>query len=226
MTTTQDGSGGSGAAPQDSIDMPLEVLVIPVSDVDRAKAFYAGIGWRLDADRAIGDFRLVQFTPPGSSCSIQFGHLLTSAPAGSASGLILAVADIQAARAALASGGAEPTEVYHCAEGTACRFQDGTGLFERVTGPEPGHTSYSSFVSFRDPDGNGWVLQEVTARLAGRVDPGQTSFRSTGSLADAMIRAAKAHGEHEKRIGHADADWPHWYAAYMAADQAGTELPQ
>lgn len=226
MRTTEDRNSSAGTAPGRSMDMPLEVLVIPVSDVDRAKAFYGGLGWRLDADRTIGEFRLVQFTPPGSGCSIQFGNLLTTAPAGSAQALILTVSDIQAAREALAGHGAEPSEVYHCASGTACRFQHGAGLFERVGGPEPDHTSYSSFVSFSDPDGNGWVLQEVSARLPGRVDPGQTSFESATSLADAMIRASLAHGEHETRIGHADEDWPHWYAAYMVAEQAGAELPQ
>ena len=226
MTMTEDRSSDAGASPDGNLDMPLEVLVIPVSDVDRAKAFYARLDWRLDADRSIGEFRLVQFTPPGSNCSIQFGSSLTAAPPGSAHGLILTVADIQAAREMLSSRGANPSEVYHCANGTACRFQDGAGLFERVSGPEPDHTSYSSFVSFSDPDGNGWVLQEVSARLPGRVDPGQTEFRSASGLADAMIRASLAHGEHEKRIGHADADWPHWYAAYMVAEQAGAELPQ
>jgi predicted enzyme related to lactoylglutathione lyase len=208
------------------MDMPLEVLVVPVLDVDRAKAFYARLGWRLDADRAAGEFRLVQFTPPGSGCSIQFGANLTMAPPGSAQGLILTVPDIQAAREALVSRGAQVSEVFHCATGAACRFRDGDGVFERVSGPEPGHTSYSSFATFSDPDGNSWVLQEVTARLPGRVDPGQTSFGSASSLASAMIRAAVAHGEHEKRIGHADEDWPHWYAGYMVAEQAGAELPQ
>ena len=208
------------------MDMPLEVLVIPVSDVDRAKAFYARLGWRLDADRAAGDFRLVQFTPPGSGCSIQFGNSLTTAPPGSAQALILTVSDVKAARETLVSAGAEASPVYHCATGTACRFEDGAGLFERVDGPDPDRASYSSFVSFSDPDGNGWVLQEVTGRLPGRVDPGPTSYTSASSLADAMIRASMAHGEHEKRIGHADEDWPHWYAAYMVAEQAGAELPQ
>ena len=227
MATTDNRGGSAGGAPDDgTTDMPLEVLVVPVSDVDRAKAFYATLGWRLDADRDADGFRLVQFTPPGSGCSIQFGVGLTTAPPGSAQGLILAVSDIRAGRDALVSRGTEVSEVFHCATGTACRFQDGAGVFERVSGPDPGHASYFSFATFSDPDGNGWVLQEVTARLAGRVDPGQTSFRSANSLADAMIRASAAHGEHEKRIGHADADWPHWYAAYIVAEQAGAELPQ
>jgi catechol 2,3-dioxygenase-like lactoylglutathione lyase family enzyme len=208
------------------MNMPLEVLVLPVSDVDRAKEFYAGLGWRLDADRAVDDFRLVQFTPPGSGCSIQFGQSLTTAPAGSAQGLMLTVGDIQATRDEIASRGVGISPVYHCASGTACRFRDGDGMFERVDGPAPDHTSYFSFASFGDPDGNGWLLQEVTARLPGRVDPGLTSFRSASELASAMTRASMAHGEHEKRIGHTDPDWPDWYAQYMVAEQAGTELPQ
>jgi hypothetical protein len=117
------------------------------------------------------------------------------------------------------------SEAFHCAAGTACRFRDGDGLFERVGGPAPEHASYSSFAAFSDPDGNGWLFQEVTAQLPGRVDPGQTTFRSPDDLADPMIRASTGHGEHEKRIGKADADWPHWYARYMVAEQAGAELP-
>lgn len=225
MSTADDRSGNaSGSA--GIVDMALEVLVVPVSDVDRAKAFYASLGWRLDADRATDGFRLVQFTPPGSGCSVQFGTNITSVPPGSAQDLTLTVPDIQAAREALVSRGAAVSEVFHCAAGTACRFRDGDGVFERVDGPEPDHTSYSSFAALSDPDGNGWLLQEVTTRLPGRVDPGQTSFGSAKDLADAMIRASAAHGEHEKRIGHADADWPGWYAKYMVAEQADAELPR
>jgi catechol 2,3-dioxygenase-like lactoylglutathione lyase family enzyme len=228
MNNTTEGrsSNASGAPRAGTVDMPLEVLVVPVSDADRAKDFYARLGWRLDADRAVDDFRLVQFTPPGSGCSVQFGTNLTTVPPGSAQAMMIAVADIQAAREQLAGRGVEVSEVFHCAAGTACRFRDGDGVFERVSGPAPEHTSYSSFAAFSDPDGNGWLLQEVTARLPGRVDPGQTSFRSASELASAMIRASVAHGEHEKRIGHADADWPDWYARYMVAEQAGAELPQ
>ncbi len=207
------------------IDMSLEVLVVPVSDADRAKEFYASLGWRLDADRGADGFRLVQFTPPGSGCSVQFGTNITTAPPGSAQGLMLTVPDIQAAREQLVGRGVEVSEVFHCATGTVCRFRDGDGAFERASGPAPYHTSYNSFVAVSDPDGNGWLLQEVTARLPGRVDPGQTSFRSASDLASAMTRASIAHGEHEKRIGHADADWPSWYAEYMVAEQAGAELP-
>jgi len=216
----------SGTPGAPVVDMTLEVLVVPVSDVDRAKAFYSSLGWRLDADRATDEFRLVQFTPPGSACSVQFGINLTTAEPGSARALLLIVPDIGAARDALASRGVEVGEVFHCAAGTACRFRDGDGAFERVSGPAPGHASYGSFAAFSDPDGNGWLLQEVTARLPGRVGPGPASFRSAHDLADAMRRASAAHGEHEKRIGRADPDWPDWYAEYMVAEQAGAELPQ
>jgi predicted enzyme related to lactoylglutathione lyase len=225
MSSTSEGHGSNASGTAPIVEMPLEVLVVPVSDVDRAKEFYSMLGWRLDADRAADGFRLVQFTPPGSDCSVQFGTNITSAPPGSAQGLMLTVSDIQAARDALASRGADVSEVFHCASGTACRFRDGDGAFERVSGPAPDHTSYGSFAALSDPDGNGWLIQEVTARLPGRVDPGHFSFSSAQELAAAMTRASVAHGEHEKRIGHADADWPDWYAKYMVAEQAGAELP-
>ena len=206
------------------VDMKLEVVVIPVSDVDRAKEFYGSLGWRLDADRAAGDsFRIVQLTPPGSDCSIQFGSGITSAAPGSAQDLYLIVPDIDAARAELTDRGADASEVFH--EGApGARFRP-AGTDSRVSGPAPEHASYGSFVSFSDPDGNGWLFQEVTTRLPGRVDPAATSFGSASDLASAMRRAEVAHGEHEKRIGAADANWPDWYAEYMVAEQAGTELP-
>ena len=205
------------------MDEKLEVVVIPVSDVDRAKEFYGSLGWRLDADVARGDnFRLVQFTPPGSGCSIQFGTGLTSAAPGSAQDLYLTVSDIGAARADVVGRGVEASEVFH--EGApGARFHDGAN--GRVSGPAPNDASYGSFASFSDPDGNSWLFQEITTRLPGRVDPAVTSFGSASDLADAMRRASAAHGQHEKRIGHADADWPDWYAKYMVAEQAGTELP-
>jgi len=205
------------------VDEKLEVVVIPVSDVDRAKEFYRNLGWRLDADAAHGDnFRIVQLTPPGSGCSIQFGTGMTSAAPGSAQDLYLTVSDIGAARADVVARGVEASEVFH--EGAlGDRFQQGTN--GRVSGPAPNDASYGSFVSFSDPDGNSWLFQEVTTRLPGRVDPAVTSFVSASDLADAMRRASAAHGQHEKRIGHADADWPDWYAKYMVAEQAGTELP-
>jgi len=221
---TQDTPGSdslSGQAAQ--VDMKLEVFVIPVSDVDRAKEFYSRLGWRLDADRAAGDnFRLVQFTPPGSGSSIQFGVNLTSAAPGSAQAMLLAVSDADAARRELIARGVDASEVFHCESGTACRFP---GIGIRVTGTQPEHLSYSSFVSFSDPDGNSWLLQEVTKRLVGRV-AGDTTYASATDLAQAMIRAAKAHGKHEARIGHGDADWPAWYAEYMVREQSGEELPQ
>jgi catechol 2,3-dioxygenase-like lactoylglutathione lyase family enzyme len=209
-----------------NVDMKFEVVVLAVSDVDRSKAFYEGLGWRLDADRSVGDdFRLIQFTPPGSACSIQFGTGLTQATPGSAQALLLIVSDIERARAQLVERGVRASEVYHCATGTACRFKDGEGEFERVDGLAPDRQSYFSFVSFSDPDGNGWVLQEVTSRLAGRVDPTTTSYTSVSDLENALVRASTAHGEHEKRIGKADPDWPAWYSAYMVAEQNGSELP-
>jgi catechol 2,3-dioxygenase-like lactoylglutathione lyase family enzyme len=208
---------------QAAIDTKLEVVVIPVSDVDRAKDFYAGLDWRLDADVVPGDdIRLVQFTPPGSSCSIQFGVNLTSAAPGSARGLYLAVADIEAARDQLVARHVEVSEIFHEAS-LGGRFESGAD--RRASGPAPDRSSYGSFASFNDPDGNGWLLQEVTTRLPGRVDPATTSFASASDLARAMERASAAHGEHEKRIGQADPNWPDWYAEYMVSEQAGTELP-
>jgi catechol 2,3-dioxygenase-like lactoylglutathione lyase family enzyme len=201
------------------VDLKLEVVTIPVSDVDRAKAFYESLGWRLDADFVAPDDHVVQFTPPGSPGSIHFGTNLTTAVPGSAQGLLLVVSDIQAARAELIRRGAEPSEVFHFA---GWNRVDPRG---RLSGPAPDRQTYASFVSFSDPDGNGWLLQEITTRLPGRIDPGAISFGSAGDLASAFRRAEAAHGEHEKRTGERDADWPTWYAAYMVAEQHGTELP-
>ena len=207
-----------------SVDMKLEAVVIPVSDVDRAKEFYEGLEWRLDADFPFDNgFRVVQFTPPGSGCSIQFGTNMTSAAPGSAQGLYLVVSDIGAARDDLVAHGVDASEVFH-ASTPAAQFQpDGTS--GRVIGPAPDHASYSSFVTFSDSEGNGWLLQEVTTRLPGRVDAAETAFASAADLASAFRRAEAAHGEHEKRTGERDANWPEWYAAYMVAEQAGEELP-
>ncbi|MEK1888392.1 MAG: VOC family protein [Phyllobacterium sp.] len=190
-----------------TIDLKLEVVVIPVADVDRAKQFYAGLGWRLDADFVRSDgSRAVQFTPPGSPCSI---HL------GTAPGLFLVASDIEVARAALAERGIDVSDVFHRGDGP-----------ERVSGPDPQRRSYSSFASFSDPDGNGWLVQEVTARLPGRVDTDRTTFNSSAELAAALRRAAEAHGEHEKRTGgQHDENWPDWYADYVVREQAGKELP-
>jgi catechol 2,3-dioxygenase-like lactoylglutathione lyase family enzyme len=209
------------------VDMKFEIVVIPVSDVDRAKEFYAKLGWRLDADHDNGkDFRIIQFTPPGSGCSVIFGKNVTPAAPGSAQGLYLIVSDIQAARKNLLDGGVQISEVFHN-EGVYAGT-DEPFLFGRVrvSGPDPNHGSYRSFASFRDPDGNGWLFQEITMRLAGRIDPAATTFASANDLANAMRRAEAAHGEHEKRIGAADPNWPDWYAKYMVAEQAGTELPK
>ena len=207
-----------------TVDMKLEAVVIPVADVDRAKRFYGGLGWRLDADFPFENgFRVVQLTPPGSGCSVQFGTNITSAAPGSAQGLYLIVADIEAARAELAARGVEVSEVFH-PETPGAQFQpDGTS--GRVRGPSPDRTSYRSFATFSDPDGNSWLLQEVTTRLPGRVDTGVTTFTSSTELAAALRRAAAAHGEHEKRTGQHDAEWPAWYAEYLVREQAGKELP-
>jgi catechol 2,3-dioxygenase-like lactoylglutathione lyase family enzyme len=200
--------------------MKLEAVVIPVADVERAKQFYGSLGWRLDADFAFDNgFRILQLTPPGSACSVQFGTKVTSAAPGSAQGLYLIVSDVDAARAELAARGVEVSEVFHAGTPGAQFGRDG-----RVSGPAPDHATYSSFATFSDPDGNGWLLQEVTARLPGRIDA-ETAFASPADLASALRRAEAAHGEHEKRTGQRDADWPQWYAAYMVAEQAGTELP-
>ena len=204
------------------MDLKLEVVVIPVSDVDRAKQFYKALGWRLDADVAPDDtFRVVQLTPPGSPASIIFGTNVTEQTPGTAQGLHLIVSDIEAARTELLQQGADVSEVFHDAGGV---FHHG-GTDARVPGPHPARASYGSFLSFSDPDGNGWVLQEITTRLPGRIDPVATTFTSADDLAAAMRRAAAAHGEHEARIGQADADWPAWYADYMVREQAGIELP-
>ena len=184
-------------------------------------------GSALDADFAAGDdFRVIQFTPPGSPCAVIFGKNVTAAAPGSAQGLYLIVSDIKAARDELLGRGVEVSEVFHGA-GDVYVGTDEPYLFGRlrVSGPDPKHSSYRSFASFRDPDGNGWLLQEITTRLPGRIDPAATSFGSSSDLASALRRAAAAHGEHEKRIGAADSNWPDWYAKYMVAEQAGTELP-
>ena len=208
--------------------MKFEIVVLPVSDVDRAKEFYGRLGWRLDADFNNGiDFRVIQFTPPGSGCSVIFGKNVTPAAPGSAQGLYLIVSDIEAARKELLDRGVEVSEVFH---------SDGvyTGMDEpylfgrvRVSGPDPEHRTYRSFASFRDPDGNGWLFQELTSRLPGRIDSSATTFASANDLASAMRRASKAHGEHEAQTGgRRDENWPDWYAAYMVAEQSGKELPQ
>ena len=211
-----------------TVDLKLEIVVIPVSNVDRAKEFYARLGWRLDADFASGDdFRVIQFTPPGSGASVIFGKNVTAAAAGSAQGLYMIVSDIEAARNELLGRGVAISEVFHDGGG---RYDgaDEPYLFGRfrVSGPDPEHRSYRSFASFSDPDGNGWLLQEVTVRLPGRVAADDTTFTSSTELAAALRRAEAAHGEHEKRTGgQRDANWPAWYADYIVAEQAGKQLP-
>jgi catechol 2,3-dioxygenase-like lactoylglutathione lyase family enzyme len=209
------------------VDMKFEIVVIPVSDVDRAKEFYAKLGWRLDADFDSGkDFRVIQFTPPGSGCSVIFGKNVTPAAPGSAQGLYLIVSDLEAARKDLLARGIAVSESFH-SEGVYSG-SDEPYLFGRlrVSGPDPGHGSYRSFASFRDPDGNGWLFQELTTRLPGRIDSTATSFASTTDLAAAFRRAEAAHGVHEKKLGKRDENWPEWYAEYMAAEQSGKPLPE
>lgn len=191
-----------------NVDMKLEVVVIPVSDVDRAKEFYGRLGWRLDQTPP----GIVQFTPPGSACSVQFGPNLTPAAPGSAKEYLI-VSDVEAARNALVAAGVEVSEVFHIGP-------DGP-----VSGLDPERRSYFSRASFNDPDRNNWLVQEITTRLPGRIDAAATSFGSASDLASALRRAAAAHGEHEKRIGEADANWPDWYAEYMVREQSGEELP-
>jgi catechol 2,3-dioxygenase-like lactoylglutathione lyase family enzyme len=198
----------SGTADLTKVDMKVEVMVIPVADVDRAKEFYLRLGWRLDRTPPA----VVQFTPHGSACSVQFGTTLTTAAPGSGKGYLV-VSDLQATREALVAAGVDVSDVFHL------------GPNGPVDGPDPEHRSYFSRATFSDPDGNVWLVQEITTRLPGRVAADTTSFGSVSDLATAFRRAATAHGEHEKRTGEADPDWPDWYAAYMAAEQAGTELP-
>jgi catechol 2,3-dioxygenase-like lactoylglutathione lyase family enzyme len=210
-----------------TVDMKLEVVVIPVSDVDRAKAFYASLGWRLDADFASGnDWRVIQFTPPGSPTSVIFGKNVTAAAPGSAKGLYLAVSDVEAARKDLLARGVKVSEAFH-GGGDVHAGSDEPYLFGqlRVNGADPARASYSSFAAFSDPDGNGWLFQEITARLPGRVE-GDTTFASSTELAAALRRAAAAHGEHEKRIGKHDDNWPDWYADYIVREQSGKAASQ
>ena len=214
--------------PKTAVNMKFEIVVIPVSNVDRAKEFYTKLGWRLDADFVHGDdWRVIQFTPPGSGCSVIFGKNVTAAAPGSAQGLYLIVSDIETARKDLLGRGVEISEAFHDASGVYAG-PDEPYLFgrRRVSGVDPEHRSYRSYASFRDPDGNGWLFQEVTTRLPGRIDSTTTAFASASDLASALRRAEAAHGLHEKRTGQRDENWPDWYAAYMVAEQTGGELPQ
>jgi len=215
MSTAINASGkGAAIDPRTgTIDMKLEVVTIPVTDIDRATKFYVGLGWRQDATPPGSG--VVQITPPGSSCSIHFGTNRTTAAPGSAQNLFLIVSDIQAARDELVRRGAQVSEIFHLTQ---------SGV---ANGPDPARATYNSLVTFSDPDGNQWVVQEITNRLPGRVDATTTSFASASDLASAFKRAEAAHGEHEKRMGgQRDANWPEWYAAYMIAEQNGKELPE
>jgi catechol 2,3-dioxygenase-like lactoylglutathione lyase family enzyme len=206
----------SATAKTPTVDLKLEVVVIPVADIERAKRFYGGLGWRLDGDFVNGDsFRGVQFTPPGSPASIHFGKGVTTAAPGSAQGLFLVVSDIEAARAELIAHGVDVSEVFHS---TAIGGPP-------MSGRHPEGRTYASFATFKDPDGNSWLLQEVTTRLPGRVDADETTFASSSELASALRRAADAHGEHEKRTGQHDANWPDWYAEYIVRERTGKQLP-
>ena len=210
-------------------DMKFEIVVIPVSDVDRAKDFYTKLGWRLDADYDNhADFRVIQFTPPGSGCSIIFGKNVTAAAPGSAQGLYLIVSSIEASRKELLDRGIAISEIFHSSS-SKYSGPDEPYIFGRVRvpGPDPSHSSYRSFASFKDPDGNGWLFQEITQRLPGRIDSTNTTFASTSDLVAALRRAAAAHGEHEARNGgQRDENWPDWYATYMVSEQSGAPLPK
>jgi len=206
-------SGASAA----KVDMKFEVIVIPVSDVDRAKEFYGRLGWRLDADYDNGkDFRVIQFTPPGSGCSVIFGKNVTAASPGSAQGLYLIVSDIQVARAELVALGVNASEVFHDGGGVYAG-PDQPYLFGRlrVSGPDPEHRSYRTFVSFSDPDGNGWLLQEITTRLPGR----GLSNLDLSTLTDLLLETERHHGEYEPTAP--KHHWSGWYAAYIVARQDG-----
>jgi catechol 2,3-dioxygenase-like lactoylglutathione lyase family enzyme len=205
------------------VDMRLEVIVIPVSDVDRAKQFYGGLGWRLDADFSFDDgFRVIQFTPPGSGASVIFGTNVTAAAPGSAKGLYLIVSDIEATRKELLNRGVAVSEAFH-GGGNVHHGTDEPHLFGsvRIPGADPGRRSYLSLASFNDPDGNGWMLQEITTRLPGRV-AADTPFASTAELAAALRRASAAH---EKRTSRHDANWADWCAEYIVRERAGEPLP-
>jgi catechol 2,3-dioxygenase-like lactoylglutathione lyase family enzyme len=227
MSATETKVASIDAAIVPKIDMKFEIVVIPVSDVDRAKQFYASLGWRLDADFAPhADYRVVQFTPPGSECSVIFGKNVISSVPGSAQGLYLIVTDIVAARADLVGRGLTVTEPFHAIDGVYAG-PDEPFLFgrARADGPDVERRSYRSFASFSDPDGNGWLLQEITSRLPGRVATAGVRFDSAAELAGALKRAAAAHGEHEAKTGIRDEAWPEWYASFILGEQAGTPVP-
>jgi catechol 2,3-dioxygenase-like lactoylglutathione lyase family enzyme len=193
-----------------TMDMKLEVVVIPVSDVDRAKAFYEKLGFHLDIDLVVrDDFRIVQFTPPGSDASIHIGKGITSAPPGSLQNIYLIVSDIEKAREDVAGRGVKVSEIFH------------RGPSGPIAGPSPEHADYSSFATFSDPDGNSWLLQEIHKRLPGRVSSQLLDAEMTDVLLSALQNAAAAHGLHEKELGRPDPDWPKWYANHMTTALTG-----
>src|SRR5947209_1378553 len=194
--------------------MKFEVIVIPVADVDRAKAFYTKLGWRLDADFSFDNgFRVVQLTPPGSGCSVQFGTKITWAAAGSAQGLYLIVSDIEAARDDLIARDADISEVFHPGEPGAQFRRD--RMSGRLSGPAPNHASYGSFATFSDPDGNGWLLQEIGTRLRGR----GLSTVDAPTLTELLREAEEHHGEYEATAP--KHHWSEWYALYIVAREQG-----
>jgi len=213
MSTAVTAAHVDSGASTETVDMKFEVVVIPVVDVDRSKEFYTKLGWRLDADFLFDNgFRVVQFTPPGSGCSVQFGMEMTSAPPGSARGLYLIVSDVAVARRDLVARGVEVSEVFH-PRTPGAQFQiDGSG---RIRGPAPEHATYNSFATFRDPDGNGWLLQEVTTRLPGR----GFSNLDVATLIQVLQEAEKHHGEYEPNAP--KHHWSGWYATYIVARQDG-----
>ncbi|MGW6497750.1 VOC family protein [Nonomuraea angiospora] len=225
MTSTTHTTGTETTAATKQVDLQLEAVVIPVSDVDRSKRFYQGLGWRLDADFAFDNgFRVVQVTPPGSPASIQFGTRITNQQPGTAEGIYLVVSDIAAARDELVALGVDVSDVFH-PQAPGAQFGQVPG--GQADGPATDRASYGSFATFRDPDGNTYLIQEITTRLPGRVDTTATQYASANDLVEALKRAAAAHGEHEARDGGAyDENWPQWYAAYMVAERHGDELPR
>jgi catechol 2,3-dioxygenase-like lactoylglutathione lyase family enzyme len=223
MSAIEVQNAGRDAATR-KVDMKFEVQVIPVSDVDRAKEFYQRLGWRLDADVApMPGLRIVQFTPPGSAASVNFGEGITTAEPGSAEGGLI-VSDIEASHNELVGRGVEVSDIWH---GPPFPVE------ARQPGPDPERASYGSFCYFTDPDGNAWLVQEVTTRLLGRIDTGATGYGSAAELEGALQRAEAAHRAYENRTRHSrllhrsaqDNHWPAWYAAYMVAEQAGSDLP-
>lgn len=223
MSATEEGTTSRDASVV-QVDMKLEVQIIPVSDVDRSKEFYERLGWRLDDDVApMEGLRIVQLTPPGSGTSITFGQGLTTAAPGSAEGGLI-VSDIEAAYEELVSRGIHVSDIWH---GPPFPVE------ARQPGPDPERNSYGSFFYFTDPDSNTWLVQEVTTRLPGRMNATETGYVSTADLESALQRAEASHREHEKRAGRShlfhrsdqDTNWLAWYATYMVAEQAGTDLP-